>query len=589
METIIRQYLHRPNATELGIGNTHETYMLISSNTDLSRMFPPGVEIVVEDTVSKKAYTLKSAYGGEFRVNQMGPIYRDYDMRPGDEILITGIEKGGVSKLFLTVRKFKRVGLAVTKKGVELSNEDNLKGYGDSTARSYTVNVLDRGVSAKLTLRFKQSLKKRSDSPAETDYFEAKLGDDPLISGTHYLTLSEKSTLSSLLKSEYNEIKYDDSISFQKMNTNFSLQQIFYGAPGTGKSNKTKAVAEMYPDTIRTTFHPDSDYSTFVGAYKPTMEMLDICDETGEVATIGNKKLQKKQITYKFVKQAFLKAYVKAWQKFRKAASTEDIEPQFLVIEEINRGNCAQIFGDLFQLLDRKNGFSEYPIEADEDLAKSLLEKDSNENPSFGEHGLELDDDKKAIIKSQFANSKDDIAEKICKGQVLVLPPNLYIWATMNTSDQSLFPIDSAFKRRWDWKYVRIINHPEKTWHIKFEYVDETGNIQQEDKDWWHFLKSINKLIKEATHSEDKQLGYFFCKAKDDQEITAEAFVGKVIFYLWNDVFKTMGYRKTIFGDMDFDTFYLDDAQDQGGNPEGLDKLKVHQFIERVIEKANEL
>ena len=133
------------------------------------------------------------------------------------------------------------------------------------------------------------------------------------------------------------------------------LQQIFYGAPGTGKSNTIKRnVDNENKICFRTTFHPDSDYATFVGAYKPSMK------PTGAALASGEKE---EVITYKFVPQAFTKAYAAAWN------TTEDV---FLVIEEINRGNCAQIFGDLFQLLDRKGGRSEYPIEADTDLANYL-------------------------------------------------------------------------------------------------------------------------------------------------------------------------------------------------------------------------
>ena len=194
-----------------------------------------------------------------------------------------------------------------------------------------------------------------------------------------------------------------------------SLQQIFYGAPGTGKSHKIKndeKVKEANDKNLvfRTTFHPDSDYSTFVGAYKPTIK--PVADKYKAVAG------KDEEITYSFVPQAFLQAYVAAWNNPE--------ENVYLVIEEINRGNCAQIFGDLFQLLDRDCvGFSEYPIMADNDLKKYLDGKDEEE---------------KDIL-----TNKDGI-----KDGKLRLPKNLYIWATMNTSDQSLFPIDSAFKRRWD-------------------------------------------------------------------------------------------------------------------------------------------
>lgn len=293
------------------------------------------------------------------------------------------------------------------------------------------------------------------------------------------------------------------------------LQQIYYGAPGTGKSFEVKDVTKRY-STIRTTFHPDSDYSTFVGAYKPVME------ETPVYGAQGVEVAKEKRITYTFVKQSFLKAYLGAWQKYAKGV--EIPEPQFLVIEEINRGNCAQIFGDLFQLLDRSdNGFSTYPIEADSDLQNEIKE-------AFGEGGeyaLENELDVDNAVDDYTSNYGKTLSDDIKNGRVLLLPNNLYIWATMNTSDQSLFPIDSAFKRRWDWRYVKITDAG-KGWKIKCgsEYCD-----------WWTFVVEINKKIAKETSSDDKKLGYFFCKAKDGV-ITADKFVSKVLFYLWNDVFK---------------------------------------------------
>jgi hypothetical protein len=275
------------------------------------------------------------------------------------------------------------------------------------------------------------------------------------------------------------------------------LQQIFYGAPGTGKSHKIKddekvKWADKKNLVFRTTFHPDSDYSTFVGAYKPTMRT--VADKYKAVAG------KDEEITYEFVPQAFLQAYIAAWNNQE--------ENVFLVIEEINRGNCAQIFGDLFQLLDRDDdGLSEYPIKADRDLAKYLSGKDEKGND--------------VLV------NKDGIEDGKLK-----LPKNLYIWATMNTSDQSLFPIDSAFKRRWDWEYLPIEN-AKKGWEIRIN-----GNTY----DWYRFLKDINKEVYNLTHSEDKQLGYFFAKAKDGI-IDAKTLVNKVYFYLWTDVFKDYDYE----------------------------------------------
>ena len=320
------------------------------------------------------------------------------------------------------------------------------------------------------------------------------------------------------------------------------LQQIFYGAPGTGKSHTIKEHTEGQ-DVIRTTFHPDTDYSTFVGAYKPTMKLLPICNELGEPVKIGGSTMHKEQISYEFVPQAFLQAYVAAWQKMGKAENCGNAGAEYLVIEEINRGNCAQIFGDLFQLLDRgDNGFSEYPINADADM-KSCLQK------AF--KALDLGGVSDAINRMY---NGEDIARQVKAGDILLLPSNLYIWATMNTSDQSLFPIDSAFKRRWDWQYVPI-SDAGKQWVIRVN-----GN----DYNWWRFLEEINKRIYDATYSEDKKLGYFFCKANSGV-IDADVFVSKVVFYLWNDVFKDMEFESDAFkdgegGKLSFDKFYTVEA-----------------------------
>lgn len=228
---------------------------------------------------------------------------------------------------------------------------------------------------------------------------------------------------------------------------------------------------------FRTTFHPDSDYSTFVGTYKP--------ESDGET------------IRYSFVPQTFTNAYIEAYKNID--------TPVYLIIEEINRGNCAQIFGDLFQLLDRgSDGYSEYSINADKDL--------------------------RDYIKTELTKAKgidpDTEPEGIQDGK-LRLPPNLHILATMNTSDQSLFPMDSAFKRRWDWEYVPI------------QYEGATSNhftIKLSDKKfrWIDFLKAVNDRIRRVTESEDKQLGNYFIKS----DIEEAEFKSKIMFYLWSEVCK---------------------------------------------------
>lgn len=356
-----------------------------------------------------------------------------------------------------------------------------------------------------------------------------------------------------------------------KYSPDLSLQQIYYGAPGTGKSKAIKDLT-FGEDIIRTTFHPDSDYASFVGTYKPITEEVVLRDCYGKkvIDEETGKEVNEERIAYKFIPQAFLEAYVEAWKKLGSKTiekgdkSNNRIHPalldtpeiftknkaskkQYLIIEEINRGNCAQIFGDLFQLLDRNEyGFSDYPIVTDKDMQK-YLEKEFE--------GWEITNKDK--INQLYGEA--NMVSLILKGERLVLPSNLYIWATMNTSDQSLFPIDSAFKRRWDWKYVPIREGRDKETNAPLNWRINTGDKQY---DWWSFVSKINELIGSLTNSEDKKLGYFFCKA-NNEEINTNLFVSKVIFYLWNDVFKDYGFDDKDFQDeegkiLSFDRFYQD-------------------------------
>ena len=368
------------------------------------------------------------------------------------------------------------------------------------------------------------------------------------------------------------------------------LQQIYYGAPGTGKSKAIKDLT-FSEDVIRTTFHPDSDYASFVGTYKPITEEVVLRDCNGKkvIDEETGKVVKEDRIAYKFIPQAFLEAYVEAWKKLGSKKSeksdksynrihpalldTPDIftknkasKKQYLIIEEINRGNCAQIFGDLFQLLDRNEyGFSDYPIVADKDMQK-YLEKEFE--------GWEITNKDK--INQLYGEA--NMVSLIMRGERLVLPSNLYIWATMNTSDQSLFPIDSAFKRRWDWKYVPIREGRDKETNAPLNWYINTGDKQYK---WWSFISKVNNLIGSLTNSEDKKLGYFFCKAKDG-EIDADLFVSKVIFYLWNDVFKDYGFDDKDFQDeegkiLSFDRFY----KDKNGTT-CVDIANVELFLENL-------
>lgn len=270
-------------------------------------------------------------------------------------------------------------------------------------------------------------------------------------------------------------------------------QKIFYGAPGTGKSYRIKQLREEYNlKEFKTVFHPDSDYASFVGTFKP--------------------KTTDGKISYAFVPQVFTKAYLYAWQNPQ--------ENVLLTIEEINRGNCAQIFGDLFQSLDRDaEGFSEYAVEAETDLA-DYLQAHTEGTPYMHD-----------VFAAKYETER--FFEKIA------LPPNLYIYATMNTSDQSLYPMDSAFKRRWDWEYVPIDYEKAKETYIELDGATRYN--------WGDFIENINAKILAVTQSEDKQLGNYFVKTATDTPIPFTVFRGKVLFYLWSEVFKDENETETIF------------------------------------------
>src|SRR5690606_11562349 len=269
----------------------------------------------------------------------------------------------------------------------------------------------------------------------------------------------------------------------------------------------------------RVTFHPDYDYHSFVGGYKPFTDTED-----------GDK------IKYKFVPQVFTDLYVKAWSNKN--------EDYYLVIEEINRGNCAEIFGDIFQLLDRN---PEYNIEPSSELKAYLKEQENELNKG---------------------KTEDDSKLKLLFDGKLQMPDNLSILASMNTSDQSLYPMDSAFKRRWDWHYVPIdLKCTESNFTIN---IDDTHRYS-----WLEFLSKVNDKIYSVTKSEDKQIGNWFINAsKSENSISKELFINKVLFYLWNDVFKDEVFNpdnifieKNTDGtkdrDISFNNFYNKDEQDR--------------------------
>ena len=282
--------------------------------------------------------------------------------------------------------------------------------------------------------------------------------------------------------------------------------RILFGAPGTGKSftlNREKnALLGDGGEYERVTFHPDYSYANFVGTYKP----VPCKDSDGKDA-----------ITYSYVPGPFMRTYVKALQNSR----TDEPKPFLLVIEEINRANVAAVFGDVFQLLDRGDDeVSEYPIQASEDIKKYLA----------GELG----------------GNPDDYSE-------IRIPDNMFIWATMNSADQGVFPMDTAFKRRWDFTYLGIDDS--EAGIVGKKVILGQGDYRR-IVEWNALRKAINNELLTYKVNEDKLLGPYFISQKNlpegemiDPAVFTRIFKNKVIMYLFDDAAKQK--RISLFGGCD--------------------------------------
>lgn len=296
-------------------------------------------------------------------------------------------------------------------------------------------------------------------------------------------------------------------------------QKILFGSPGTGKSHKI--AAEILPNDlnihraeniIKTVFHPEYTYGDFVGKLVPIT--------------------RKGSVEYNFYEGHFLKALSQAYKNIIAAhEKTEEIENVALVIDEINRGNSAAIFGTIFQLLDREpNGWSSYEVNVNEITFERLLElcelephskvKNKIVTYKFGDEEIQTEK-LQAILQCDFKN------------RTLKIPPNLSILASMNTSDSSIYYMDSAFKRRWEWEFIDIDGK---------SISDSSQNIEfSTPEKWIDFVDKLNKFIK-SKHQyirgiEDKQIGHFFIKCTKEEPILTSSIQNKLMFFLWDSVF----------------------------------------------------
>ena len=439
--TKLIQYTHRPNMTELGMGNTHETYMLINTNTDLSGIFPPSIEVKVRDAVSGKHYSLKSSDGREFRVNQMGDLYRDYNVHPGDEIVITKIENENTSDLCVNVIQYQRVVLLVNSNGTEIVNIDRLNSYNLDNG-IYQINVSDRGKQNILKISFRESRKKRSDSPNTTDFYTAQIDGQPLANGTYYLTLGGSPSLAMLPKSEYNVVQFDNVVfntllNSKKNNFESKLEDncfafftaaikskpflLLAGISGTGKSRIVREFAfKSCPEYLQ-----DKDGTT-PGNYcmievKPNWH--DSTELLGYYSRLGSKP------GYQFTK--FVKFLVKA--------KMHPNVPFFVCLDEMNLAPVEQYFAEILSILETRK------VVIGEDGNKTIKTEaiiDTEHFKALGKIGGFAPNftDRDIYMKLYDIDTENDIDETVgkrtdLKTEGLTLPDNVVIIGTVNMDD----------------------------------------------------------------------------------------------------------------------------------------------------------
>jgi len=313
------------------------------------------------------------------------------------------------------------------------------------------------------------------------------------------------------------------------------IQKILFGSPGTGKSYQIREIArdklgiplDDTTHTVKTVFHPEYTYADFMGKLLPL--------------TQGN------SVIYKFYPGHFIRILGMAYQGLIDGKK----DHYLLVIDELNRGNAAAIFGTVFQLLDRENdGWSSYEVDISEMELVGLLEA-MRLKPIIQDGTIEIKEGKAKIPCEDFCQRrKDELASEkpdgsrvfsLLQQRRINIPHNLSILATINTSDESIYYLDSAFKRRWDWEYVNAplenLYIPESLQNVKLViYYQE----EEEVKEWPYCIFGINQLIK-SNHQvirriEDKQIGWWFIKPENGQ-VDLSQVKDKLMFYLWDSVF----------------------------------------------------
>lgn len=416
--TILTQYTHRPNTTELGMGNTHETYMLINTDTDLSSIFPPSREVKVRDLASGKRYALKSASGREFRVNQMGELYRDYNVRPGDEIIITKIENDKSSDVCVSVRQYIRVVLTSYSNGFEILNIERLGEYVVGQG-AYKLKIFDRGIQQDLNISFKKTDYKRSDSPKQTDFYTVDINGKSIPNGTYYLTLGDLCSLAMLKKSEYNVVEFNDSFFsslnpiekntpiIPKIGSSFlpyltALRtkpfMLLAGISGTGKSRIVREMAKACWKEGDEEYGKNHPKNFCMVQVKPNWH--DSSELIGYVSRINGEK---------YVVGPFL--------RFMAKAIKNENTPYFLCLDEMNLAPVEQYFAEYLSVIESRKLNEDGSITTD-----PIIPFEDTE--AYG-----------TLIDQLFDTEADRVAYKSKDGKRLTIPQNLFVVGTVNMDE----------------------------------------------------------------------------------------------------------------------------------------------------------
>lgn len=396
----------------------------------------------------------------------------------------------------------------------------NFKFYQEFLNTIYSLNHTEK---FKMKLVYVDKLRRiYIDVVDESDYYN--LLRKVVIPNKSYLSISKLKNEEKILY--YFKLIYRNSYENSPSFDNFDRNKIFFGAPGTGKSFKLNQYKNklIYNDSDyeRVTFHPDYSYAQFVGTYRPVSIIED----------------GKKVISYEYVPGPFMRILSKAIE----SSNSSYPRPFLLVIEEINRANMAAVFGDVFQLLDRdEENNSQYPINLSKDM-KDFLEEEIH---------YDLD--------------------------TIQIPSNMFIWATMNSADQGVFPMDTAFKRRWDFEYIDINNEETMIKDLFFEVNGKKIN-------WNNLRKSINNFLLKKNINEDKLLGPFFVSNIQEVEKGSKNFIdifkSKVLMYLYEDAAKSV--KNTVFEPIKGNLSYSIISKEFDSKGIGIFHNEIREFYEKL-------